>query len=83
MCRDHRGFVEGAFAVAKLGADVLLLNTSFAAPQLTEVCQREDAAALIYDEEFAELTEEAGPGPAAVRGLARVRRRRTRRRSAS
>ncbi len=60
MCRDHRGFVEGVFAVAKLGADVLLLNTSFAAPQLTEVCRREDAAALLYDEEFAGLTEEAG-----------------------
>jgi acyl-CoA synthetase (AMP-forming)/AMP-acid ligase II len=60
MCRDHRGFVEGASAVAKLGADVLLLNTSFAAPQLTEVCRREQAAALVYDEEFRELTEEAG-----------------------
>lgn len=62
MCRDHRGFVEGTTAVAKLGADVLLLNTSFAAPQLTEVCQREDAAALIYDEEFTELTAEAAEG---------------------
>jgi acyl-CoA synthetase (AMP-forming)/AMP-acid ligase II/uncharacterized membrane protein len=60
MCRDHRGFVEGVLAVAKLGADVLLLNTSFAAPQLTEVCRREEAAALIYDEEFEELTAEAG-----------------------
>lgn len=60
MCRDHRGFVEGTVALAKLGADVLLLNTSFAAPQLTEVCRREEAAVLIYDEEFAELTEEAG-----------------------
>ena len=60
MCRDHRGFVEGAVGVAKLGADVLLLNTSFAAPQLTEVCRREDVAALIYDQEFAELTEAAG-----------------------
>ena len=60
MCRDHRGFVEGAFAVSKLGADLLLLNTSFAAPQLTEVCEREDVAALIYDEEFGELTVEAG-----------------------
>jgi fatty-acyl-CoA synthase len=48
--------------VTKLGADVLLLNTSFAAPQLTEVCEREEAAALIYDEEFEELTEEAGKG---------------------
>ncbi|MHB8659470.1 MAG: AMP-binding protein [Solirubrobacteraceae bacterium] len=59
MCRDHRGFVEGAVAVSKLGADVLLLNTSFAARQLTEVCDREDAVALIYDQEFTELTEEA------------------------
>ncbi len=46
--------------VAKVGADVLLLNTSFAARQLTEVCQREDAVALIYDEEFTELVREAG-----------------------
>ncbi len=60
MCRDHRGFVEALVGVTKLGADVLLLNTSFAAPQLTEVCEREEAAALIYDEEFEELTEEAG-----------------------
>ncbi len=62
MCRDHRGFVEGALAAAKLGADVLLLNTSFSAPQLTKVCEREEVAALIHDEEFAELTEEAGRG---------------------
>jgi fatty-acyl-CoA synthase len=60
MCRDHRGFVEAAVALAKLGADTLLLNTSFSAPQLTEVCRREEAVALIHDEEFAELTEEAG-----------------------
>jgi len=46
--------------VAKVGADVLSLNTSFAARQLTEVCQREDAVALIYDEEFTELVREAG-----------------------
>ena len=60
MCRDHRGFVETVAAVAKLGADVLLLNTSFAGPQLAEVCDREDVVALVFDEEFAELVEEAG-----------------------
>jgi fatty-acyl-CoA synthase len=60
MCRDHRGFVVGVFATAKLGADVLLLNTSFSSPQLTEVCRRENAAAILYDEEFEELTAEAG-----------------------
>ncbi len=62
MCRDHRGFVDSVMGVAKLGGDVLLLNTSFAAPQLTEVCRREDAAAVIYDEEFTELIAEAGRG---------------------
>jgi fatty-acyl-CoA synthase len=60
MCRDHRGFVEAAAAIGKIGADVLLLNTSFAGPQLTEVMKREQAAALIYDEEFEELVREAG-----------------------
>ena len=33
----------------------LYLNTAFAAPQLAEVIEREEPAALIYDEEFAEL----------------------------
>jgi fatty-acyl-CoA synthase len=60
MCRDHRGFVEAAAAVGKIGADVLLLNTSFAGPQLTEVMKRENAVALIYDEEFRELVRDAG-----------------------
>jgi len=60
MCRDHRGFVEATLAVAKLGADILLLNTSFSAPQLAEVCRRENAAALLYDQEFTELTGQVG-----------------------
>jgi fatty-acyl-CoA synthase len=60
MCRDHRGFVEAVVGVGKIGADVLLLNTSFAGPQLTEVAKRENAAALIYDEEFSELVHDAG-----------------------
>ena len=39
--RNHRGFVEAAVALNKLGANALLLNTGFAAPQLAEVLQRE------------------------------------------
>lgn len=31
MCRNHRGFVETVTAANRVGADVLLLNTSFAA----------------------------------------------------
>jgi acyl-CoA synthetase (AMP-forming)/AMP-acid ligase II/carbon monoxide dehydrogenase subunit G len=59
MCRNHRGFVDALTAVSKLGADALLLNTSFSAPQLAEVCEREEPASLIYDEEFSELLAEA------------------------
>jgi fatty-acyl-CoA synthase len=60
LARNHRGFVDAAIAVSKLGADVLYLNTAFSAPQLGEVCEREDPAAVIYDEEFTELIDESG-----------------------
>ncbi|MCW2954618.1 MAG: AMP-dependent synthetase and ligase [Conexibacter sp.] len=57
MCRNHRGFIDLTVACAKLGAHVIYLNTAFAAPQLTEVVEREDAAAIVYDEEFAPVVE--------------------------
>ena len=60
MCRNHRGFIEATVALSKLGADALYLNTAFAAPQLVEVVQREKPKALIFDEEFYGLLEEAG-----------------------
>ena len=59
LCRNHRGFVEATVAVAKLGADLLYLNTAFAAPQLGEVCEREKPAAIVYDEEFDGLINDA------------------------
>jgi acyl-CoA synthetase (AMP-forming)/AMP-acid ligase II/uncharacterized membrane protein len=59
MCRNHRGFIEATVAVSKLGADALYLNTAFAGPQLTEVAEREKPRALIYDEEFAGLLQDA------------------------
>ena len=39
MARNHRGFVEALIAANRIGADVLLLNTSFAGPALAEVLQ--------------------------------------------
>jgi acyl-CoA synthetase (AMP-forming)/AMP-acid ligase II/uncharacterized membrane protein len=59
MCRNHRGFIEATFAVSKLGANSLYLNTAFAGPQLTEVVEREGPKAIIYDEEFSGLLAEA------------------------
>jgi acyl-CoA synthetase (AMP-forming)/AMP-acid ligase II len=55
LCRNHRGFVEALVAVSKLGADAVLLNTSFAGPQLAGVMRGERARVVIHDGEFTEL----------------------------
>ncbi len=62
MCRNHRGFIDATVALSKLGANALYLNTMFAGPQITEVCEREKPVLVIYDEEFAELCEGALEG---------------------
>jgi fatty-acyl-CoA synthase len=59
MCRNHRGFVDACVATAKLGADILLLNTAFAGPQLVDVLERERPQVVIHDEEFTGLLSEA------------------------
>jgi acyl-CoA synthetase (AMP-forming)/AMP-acid ligase II len=59
MCRNHRGFVEALAATNRIGADVLLLNTSFAGPALAEVLAREAVDTVIYDEEFTSAIERA------------------------
>jgi len=55
MCRNHRGFVDTSIAAAKLGADILYLNTAFAGPQLVDVLDRESPKVVVHDEEFSEL----------------------------
>jgi fatty-acyl-CoA synthase len=59
MCRNHRGFVDISIAAAKLGADILYLNTAFSGPQLVEVLDREDPKIVVHDEEFGDLLDEA------------------------
>ena len=60
FARNHRGFVQAQCALDKLGANTLLLNTGFAAPQLEEVCEREGTDIIIYDEEFRGIVEASG-----------------------
>jgi len=62
MARNHRGFVEALIASNRIGADVLLLNTSFAGPALAEVVERERADTVIYDEEFTATVDRALAG---------------------
>jgi fatty-acyl-CoA synthase len=54
LVRNHRGFFDAVFAAAKCGARVILLNTSFAGPQIREVAEREGTDLLVYDEEYGE-----------------------------
>jgi fatty-acyl-CoA synthase len=61
FARNHRGFVLSMVALNKLGADTLLLNTGFAAPQLSEVVAREGSQVVLYDEEFAPIVERGAP----------------------
>ena len=62
LARNGRGFVESLVALSKCGADVLLLNTGFGAPQVTAVLGREDAAMVLHDADFTALVEGASTG---------------------
>ncbi|SFI91721.1 acyl-CoA synthetase [Amycolatopsis sacchari] len=55
LCRDHRGLVLTMAAAGKLGARLLLMNTGFGRRQLADVVRREQARALVYDQEFTDL----------------------------
>ena len=69
LVRNHRGFVQALAGATRGGSDVLLLNTSFSAPQLRDVLAREQAGVVVYDQEFqgvvddatADLAEDARP----------------------
>ena len=52
--RNHRTFVEAVVAASTTGADVVLLNTGFAAPELASVVTAEGVRILLHDDEFAE-----------------------------
>jgi fatty-acyl-CoA synthase len=60
MCRNHRGFVEALLAAARLGADLLLLNTEFPGPQLAQALRGQSLGAIVLDEEFAPRLDDAG-----------------------
>jgi fatty-acyl-CoA synthase len=55
LVRNHRGFLQAVFAAAKCGAKIILLNTSFAGPQIREVAQREGTDMLVVDDEYVEM----------------------------
>ena len=70
LCRNESAFVESLVAAAKLGADVLPLNTSFAAGELAAVIERDQPPVLIHDAEFAEIVRGARIGRSVERVVA-------------
>ena len=52
LCKNTPLFAEIVLAAAKLGADLVFLNTGMAGPQLTEVIASEGIDAVISDSEF-------------------------------
>jgi fatty-acyl-CoA synthase len=59
LARNHRGFVETVVAVAKTEADLVLMNTGFAGPQLADVATNEGVGILVHDDELAEVARAA------------------------
>jgi fatty-acyl-CoA synthase len=61
LVRNHRGFLDAVFAAAKCGAKIVLLNTSFAGPQIREVAAREGTDLLVYDDEYSAIVKGIEP----------------------
>ena len=57
LCRDHVELVQAMVAAGKIGARLVLLNTSMSAVQTAEVCRREGVSLLIHDAEFRPVVE--------------------------
>jgi acyl-CoA synthetase (AMP-forming)/AMP-acid ligase II len=52
LCRNGRGFLQGVFAVALLGADVVLVNTDFRTDALAAALSGHQIKAVVSDAEF-------------------------------
>jgi fatty-acyl-CoA synthase len=61
LVRNHRGFLDAVFAAAKCAAKIILLNTSFAGPQIREVADREGTDLLVFDDEYSDVLEGVEP----------------------
>jgi acyl-CoA synthetase (AMP-forming)/AMP-acid ligase II len=61
LARNSRQFVIALAAAAKIGADLVYLNTGFGAAEIAGVVRAEDVSTVIADEEFEALVREGAP----------------------
>jgi len=59
LCRNGRAFVEGFFAAALIGADVVLVNTEFRTDALAAALGEHQVTAMVADGEFTERVHAA------------------------
>ena len=69
LARNHRWFAVAQFGCARVGARIILLNSSFSGPQIKEVSEREGAKVIIYDDEYAADVSKAKPPLGKLRAL--------------
>src|SRR5271163_4403314 len=69
LARNHRWFAVAEFGCARVGARIILLNSSFSGPQIKEVSEREGAKLIIYDDEYAGDVSKAKPPLGKLRAL--------------
>jgi fatty-acyl-CoA synthase len=70
LARNHRWFCIAEFGCARVGARIILLNSSFSGPQIKEVSEREGAKLIIYDDEYTQDVSKAEPPLGKLRALA-------------
>src|SRR5246500_2624335 len=70
LARNHRWFCIAEFGCARVGARIILLNSSFSGPQIKEVSEREGAKLIIYDDEYTNDVSKAEPPLGKLRALA-------------
>jgi acyl-CoA synthetase (AMP-forming)/AMP-acid ligase II len=61
LCRNHRGFVVGLLALARLGVDVLVLGTESPGRALRRIFERQPATLVLHDAELERLLAESVP----------------------
>ncbi len=69
LARNHRWFAIAEFGCARVGARIILLNSSFSGPQIKEVSEREGAKLIIYDDEYTKDVSKADPPLGKLRAL--------------
>ena len=70
LIRNHRWFLIAIYGAAKVGVQLILLNSEFSGPQIKEVSEREGAKLIIYDDEYTTAVAAAEPALGKLRALA-------------